>query len=86
MSVNTFSAIRTIALEADTTDKVVTAIAELAGPWVFNSQDYEAQLECLGIIRDLAHERLGADDIDWDADGALNAIYNLAKATLREDS
>lgn len=86
MSVNTFSAIRTICLNAKTSDKVVTAILELAGPWVFDSQDYDAQLRCLDIIRDLAHARLGADDIDWDANGALNAIFNIADGVLGEDN
>jgi hypothetical protein len=85
MSANTFSAIRTICQEADTDDQMVADIAALAGRWVFESTEYEKQLDVLRVIRDMAHERLGANDIDWDADGALNAVYNLTRSTLRED-
>ena len=85
MSANTFSAIRTICLEADTDDEMVTDIADLAGRWVFESTEYDKQLDVLRVIRDMASERLGANDIDWDADGALAAVLNMTTATLGED-
>ncbi len=86
MSVNTFSAIRTICYCANTTDKVVTAIAKLAGRWFHDRSNYEGQLAALSEIRDMAHGRLGANDISWAADGALNAIFNITEGVIGEDN
>ena len=83
---NTFQAIRSICDAANTTDKVVTAVRELADANVADFGDYARQLQVLDIIRTLAEERLGANDIDWDADGALGAVVNLTTNVLKDRS
>lgn len=86
MGLNTFQAICGICQAADTPDQVVKDIATLAGRWVFDSVDYDAQMEVLRSIRDMAHGRLGANDIDWDASGALDAIHDITRNVLGEDN